>query len=317
MTERTWVIVNPAAGGGRTGRAWPGLAERLRRAGIAFTPCVTCGPGDGAICARAALGDGAETIVVVGGDGTLNETVNGCLAAGREGGSRPTLALLPTGTGHDFARLLSIRDEAAALAALRCGTPRAVDVGRIAFRDDAGEERERFFINVADFGLGRVTNEAIARGPRLPGGLAYLYGALASIAAYAPATIEIEVDGERAYHGSSGMLVIANGRFFGGGMRVAPKARPDDGLFDIGVLEGVSRAALAGGLLPRVYRGTHLRHPTVHFFRGATVRVTAATPFPLQADGETLGHAPAHFTLLPRAFRVLAPAADAPTRAES
>jgi YegS/Rv2252/BmrU family lipid kinase len=312
MTARlpgaVWAIVNPAAGNGRAGRQWPALAERLRAAGIAFTPCVTCGPGDATRCAGWAVAAGAETIVVVGGDGTLNEVVNGCLAdgCGGEAGARPALALLPVGTGADFARGLGIGRETMFDALLR-GRARAVDVGRVAFRDAAGAERERHFINIADLGLGYQTNLAVRRAPRALGPAAYLYGALASIARYRPVEARVVVDGQPAYDGPVAIVGVANGPFFGGGMHAAPKARHDDGLLDVLVLEGVSRRALIADLLPRVYRGAHLRHPAVHFFRGEAVAVEAATPLMLQADGEGVGGAPARFSVLPRALRVLTP----------
>ncbi len=304
----TWAIVNPAAGNGRTGREWPALSARLLDAGVEFTPCVTCGPGDATVCARSALRDGAETLIVVGGDGTLSEVVDGCFGNDHPAGSGPTLALLPSGTGTDFARGLGISGKVAIDVLLR-GTARPVDVGRVAFHDDAGARRERHFINIADCGLGYETNLAIARGPKALGGtLAYLYGALSSIARYTPTVARVGVDGQPVYNGPSAIVGVANGPFFGGGMHAAPKARHDDGLFDVLVLEGVPRRVLIADLLPKVYRGAHLRHPAVHFFRGATVTVEADGPFLLQVDGDGVGDAPARFTLLPRALLVLTPA---------
>lgn len=307
---RIWVIVNPAAGGGRAGREWPALATSLGAAGVAFAPCVTCGPGDAARCARAAVTAGATTIAVVGGDGTLNEVVDGCLALESEGRSTPlpTLALLPIGTGADFARGLGIRSGAAALATLARGKERPIDAGRVAFFDAAGTERVRHFVNVADFGLGPATSEQTPRDHRRFGTAAFLWGALVAIAGYAPVPARVEIDGVLAYEGPSSIVVVANGQRFGGGMRVAPKARLDDGLFDIVMLGAVTRRALLTGLLPRIYRGTHLRHPAVHLGRGAQVTVGATAPFPLELDGEVVGFAPARFEVLPCALRVLAPA---------
>ncbi len=313
--DNTWAIVNPAAGNGRTGREWPALSARLRNAGVAFTPCVTCGPGDAAVCARNALRDGAETLIVVGGDGTLSEVVDGCFGDGRPLGPGPTLALLPWGTGADFARGLGIGRKRAIETLLR-GAPRPIDAGHVRYHgegDEAGAERERHFINIADCGLGYETNRAIARGPKALGGpLAYLYGALSSIARYAPAVVRVAVDGQPVYSGPSAIVGVANGPYFGGGMHAAPKARHDDGLFDVFVLEGVTRRVLAGDLLPKVYRGAHLLHPALHFFRGTSVTVDADRPFRLQLDGDAVGDAPARFTLLPRALRVLTPAERGP-----
>ncbi len=305
-----WAIVNPAAARGRAGERWPELSGRLRQSGVDFTACVTCGPGDGIRCARMAVAHGADLLVVVGGDGTLNEVVNGCLdATPAPGRSPPRLALWPVGTGVDFARGLGIGGDEAALAALLRGVPRAVDVGRVTFRDEAGDLAERAFINVADLGLGPETSRRIARGPNWFSPGAYFAGALASIAAYRPTRVRLTVDGEPAYHGDAGLVAVANGRYFGGGMKVAPHARLDDGLFDVFLLEHTSRRVLATELLPRVYRGTHPRHPAVHFYRGGAVTIDADTPFPLELDGEVVGVTPATLTVAQRAQWVLAPPA--------
>lgn len=246
MTGRTWAIVNPAAGGGRAGREWPALAAALRRAGAAFTQCVTCGPGDGVRCAAAAVRDGAELLVAVGGDGTLGEVATGCFLAGAA--HVPRLALLPVGTGADFARCLGIT-RATALAAIVAGRPRAVDVGRARFLAPDGATGERYFLNVADLGLGPRASLAIRRGPRRLGPVAYLYGALAGIAAYALEDVRVAVDGAPVFAGPAGLVAVANGAFFGGGMRLAPGARPDDGVFDVLTLAGTTPIAI--DLLPR------------------------------------------------------------------
>ena len=303
-----WAIVNAAAAKGRAGECWPELGGRLRRAGLDLTPCVTCGPGDGRRCARMAVAHGADLLIVVGGDGTLNEVVNGALdATPGPGRPPPQLALWPVGTGTDFARGLGIGGDEEALAALLRGVSRPVDVGRATFRDEAGNPTERAFVNVADLGLGPETSRRIARGPRWFGPGAYFAGALASIAACRPARVRLTVDGEVAYHGDAGLVAVANGRYFGGGMRVAPHARLDDGQFDIFLLEHTSRRVLAIELLPLVYRGAHPRHRAVHFYRGGAVAIEADTPFPLELDGEVVGATPATMAVAPRALQVLVP----------
>ncbi|HET8627113.1 MAG TPA: diacylglycerol kinase family protein [Thermomicrobiales bacterium] len=307
VTERTWAIVNPAAGGGRAGREWPALAATLRRASVALTQCVTCGPGDGVRCAATAVRDGADLVIAVGGDGTLGEVVTGCLLAATE--RPPRLAVLPLGTGADFARCLGIT-LTTALAAIADGVPRAVDVGRARFLAPDGAPGERYFLNVADLGLGPRTSLAIRRGPRRLGAAAYLYGALASIAAYAPEPVRVAVDGAPVFAGPAGLVAVANGVYFGGGMRLAPGARPDDGAFDVVTLAGTTRRVLATDLLPRVYRGAHLGHSAVRLYRGREVHVEACggAPWPLETDGEVVGTTPVTIELLPRAVEVLTPA---------
>lgn len=302
------IILNPAAGNGRAGREWPGLARRLRAAGIDFRQLVTCGPGDATLLARLAVDEGAARLIVVGGDGTINEAVNGireAVAAGVD--EAPVVALIPLGTGSDLARGLGLPNDTAAIETLRHGSVRAIDLGTVTFRDADGQEATRLFANVADFGLGPVTSQLIAQGSKRLGPAAYLYGALSAIAGYAPTAIRITVDGTTLYDGPSGMAVVANGTYFGGGMHVAPRARLDDSLFDVLVLGSTNRRALVSSILPRVYRGAHLGHPAIAHTVGRTVTIDAAKPFPLELDGEIVGTTPAQFTLLPGTLRLLSP----------
>ncbi len=308
----TWVIVNPAAGNGKAAQHWPHLATQLTAQGITFTQAITCGPGDGIMLAAQAVAARATRLIVVGGDGTLNEIVTGLSQAITLGTAVPTLALLPLGTGTDFARGLGITSIEAGLNALHNDQPQAIDLGIAQFHDQAGQAQRRAFVNVADCGLGPHATAQIRNVSQLPGQLAYLYGATQAIAAYTPAMTQINVDGQEAYHAPCGLLAVGNGRYFGGGMHVAPKAQLADGQFDLVILGGTNRRRLLSELLPRVYRGTHLRHPAVHLLRGATIAITAEPPLPLELDGEIVGSTPATFSLLPQALNVFAPTAHRP-----
>jgi len=305
--ERTWLILNPAAGKGRAERAWPTIATQLRSRGIRFTQAVTCGPGDATFLAQQALADGATQLIVAGGDGTLNEVVNGLTTAQIAKTNLPALALLPLGTGTDFARGNDIYSLDDALTTLQHGQRRALDLGLARFRDPSGAEQERAFVNLADFGLGPVASQQIAHADRRLGRGAYLYGALRAIAAYAPVPTRITVDDRVVYDAPCGLLAIGNGRYFGGGMRITPLARTDDGLLDVVILGATDRRTLISELLPRVYRGSHLRHQAVHFARGTTITVEATPALPLELDGEIVGTTPARFTLLPSHLHLLVP----------
>ncbi len=308
--ERTWLILNPAAGAGRAERAWPMIATRLRSRGIRFTQAVTCGPGDATLLAQAALADGATQLIVAGGDGTLNEVVNGLATAQIAKTNLPTLALLPLGTGTDFARGHGIRSLDDALLTLQHGQRRALDLGLARFRDQNGEEQERAFVNVADFGLGPLASQQIARVDRRLGSGAYLYGALHAIAAYVPVPTRITIDDHCVYDAPCGLLAIGNGRYFGGGMSITPLAHTDDGLLDVVILGATDRRTLVSDLLPRVYRGSHLRHQAVHFARGTAITVEASPALPLELDGEIVGTTPARFSLRPAYLDLLVPGED-------
>lgn len=305
--ERTWLILNPAAGKGRAERAWPTVAAQLGARGIRFTQAVTCGPGDATLLTQQALIAGATQLIVAGGDGTLNEVVNGLAAAQIAKTNLPKLALLPLGTGTDFARGHGIRSLDDALTTLQYGQLRALDLGVARFHDPRGAEEERAFVNVADFGLGPRASQQIARVDRRLGSGAYLYGALRAIAAYAPVSTRVTVDDHLVYDASCGLLAIGNSRYFGGGMRITPLARTDDGLLDVVILGATDRRTLVSELLPSVYRGSHLRHPAVHFARGTTITVDATPPLPLELDGEIVGTTPARFTLLSAQLSLITP----------
>jgi len=306
-SERTWLILNPAARKGRAEREWPTIAARLRSRGVVFTQAMTCGPSDATMLAQQALADGATQLIVVGGDGTLNEVVNGLAIARTVNTNLPTLALIPLGTGVDFARGHGIHSLDDALATLHHGSHHTIDLGLAHFRDAGGQERERFFVNVADCGLGPTASQQIARVDRRLATGAYLYGALRAIAAYAPTPTRITVDDHVVYEAPCGLLAIGNGRYFGGGMAITPRAHTDDGLLDVVILGTTDRRTLVGELLPRVYRGSHLRHPAVHFARGTTITVEAEPPLPLELDGEIVGTTPVTVTLRQSYLRLLVP----------
>ena len=220
----------------------------------------------------------------------------------------PLVVPMPLGTGADCARGLGIGTPERALAALTGGTVRSLDVALARFADGRGGTTTRAFVNVADCGLGPRATAERARGARLPGGAAYLRGALGAIAAYSSPPVRVTIDGALAYEGRSGLLAVANGRFFGGGMAIAPDARPDDGLLDVIILAHTDRRALLTELLPRVYRGTHLRHPAVHARRGAVVAIATAAgvpPLAVELDGEIVGVTPLRCVTLAGALATL------------
>lgn len=301
------VIINPAAGSGRAGRRWPEFEAAMSRHGYDIQPHVTSGPGDATRIARELARDGARTIVCVGGDGTANEVVNGLIEGDRAISPETRLALVPCGTGKDLGRTLGTRDVESMLRALADGTTASIDVGRVTYHDGlTGETASRCFANVADAGIGAQTAERINRSSKALGGfVSYLTGAVRSIAAYKPWDVTVEVDGRKVYAGPAGMVVFANGRYFAGGMKVAPDASLCDGLLDIFVLEGVGKPTLLTSLLPRVYRGKHVGQPGVVYLAGDTATVTCASTMLLELDGEQLGTTPLTVDVLPGVLRVV------------
>jgi YegS/Rv2252/BmrU family lipid kinase len=306
-TSLLHVIINPAAGSGRAGRRWPEFETEMFRHGYEVKPNFTTGPGDAIRLARELAAGGARTIVCVGGDGTVNEVVNGLIADGRPVSLETRLAIIPCGTGKDLCRTIGTRDVTTMLRALADGTTAMIDLGRVSYRDARnGEPVERYFANVADAGIGAETAARINASSKALGGfVSYLSGAIRSIVAFKPWRITVEVDGEPIYSGPAGMVVFANGRYFAGGMKVAPDASLCDGKLDIFVLEGVGKRTLLTSLLPRVYRGRHIGRPGVVHLTGSEAHVTCEAGMLLELDGEQVGMTPLSVEVLPAVLPIV------------
>lgn len=307
-------IVNPVAGSGRPARAWPSIRQRLEQLGLRVDELHTAEPGAATYLARHLVQNGVRELLVVGGDGTLNEVVNGCLDQDGHPLGPVTLTIVPCGTGRDFPRLFGITRPEQAVDLLRWGETCRVDVGFLQFRDPAGLPRSRFFVNMADIGLGAETAAWVSHSTKQLGGfLAYLVGAMRTILRHRAATLSITVDGRHVFEGPALMVAIANGRFHAGGMRIAPMASVTDGQLEVFVLRNVSRLELLGSLLPAVYRGAHVGHPAVEHWSGRTVRVEAAEPIRVEMDGEPVGTTDIEARAVPRALTLRVPQGTCPS----
>jgi diacylglycerol kinase (ATP) len=233
----------------------------------------------------------------------MNEVANGI--AGREG---VELAAIARGTGWDFVRTHDIpRGVAAAARVALDGAVRELDVGRVEFRGWDGSERTALFANIASAGMsGAIARRANETTKALGGKLSYLWATLAVFFPWQNDVVRVTVDGERR-EGRMHDVVVANGRYFGGGMMICPEAAPDDGLFDVLLIGDLTKRDLLL-TLPKTYRGKHLPHPKAEVLRGATVTVDADEPLPIELDGEQPGTTPARFEVVPRALRLRVPA---------
>jgi len=260
--------------------------------------------GDGERLACRAVERGATRLVIAGGDGTVSEAVSGLLQCGR--GHAVEIGLLPLGTGRDFARLLGLgTDLEASVARLSSGKRRWIDAGRIRCRGREGGERMRYFLNISSIGLSAESARWLAwQGQRRRRGpLSYLISALVGLARYRMPLATIRVDDRVVHEGRLLLAAAGNGQYFGGGMRVAPGASIDDGLFDVVVIEAMS--ILASLLvLPRLVIGRHVRDRRVHVYRGAVIRAESAAKVWIEADGEPVGILPATIEVLPGAVRL-------------
>jgi len=291
VSETAHAIVNPASGNGRPVRVWPPLKRQLEGLGLRIEEHCTQGPGDATVIVRQLLQRGARELIVVGGDGTLNEAVNGYLDQdGCPLTRNAVLTIVPCGTGRDFPRLFGLHHPAQVASVLRAGEICRVDIGVIEYRDPSGKPARRFFVNMADAGLGAETAAWVSGSHKLFGGfLTYFLGAARTILRYRGHPLELWVDGQLVHHGPALMVALANGRFHAGGMRIAPMASVTDGLLEVFLLRPVSRWQVLTSLLPAVYRGGHLSHPAVTHWRAQRVEIRSPEPIRIEMDGEQPG----------------------------
>ncbi len=301
---KTVFLVNPASDNGSTGRRWPDIARRAGEAGLRGDALISEYPGHLAELAGEAVRNGATELVVVGGDGTVHEVADGLLRAGL--GSSVELAILPLGTGRDFAHSLRIpRRLGAAIEVARAGRIRTIDAGRATYTTDEGEAAA-FFANFAGAGIsGAIARRANQTTKALGGRLSFLWATIAVFSRWQPADMTIEIDGERRDARLLEALAM-NGDYTAGGMWVAPEAAPDDGGFDVVLIGDFSKAEFVT-TFPKIYRGTHVSHPKVEIVRARVLRVNASSPLPIVLDGEQPGTTPVRFELVPQALRLRVP----------
>lgn len=285
------VLVNPVSAGGRGARVWAAIADAVRRRRPGARVHITRSPGDAeAVAAAWAGGNGGDggtpaELLVVGGDGTLHEAVNGLARAGR---LDLRIGVIPAGTGNDFARSNGIPAGPAALPPALDAGIRQVDLGRIRFRAPDGADRERIFLNSASAGLS-VRGNAIAHRlrRRLPSSICYVLGGIGAVLSERRRDrrcVRMEVDGREVYAGAAVNLTVANGETFGSGLPIAPGASIRDGMLDQVVVGDVGRLGAAQAFLA-LLRAKHVELPSVRRTGGRRVRIALAGPADLEADG--------------------------------
>lgn len=312
MDPRTVVIVNPKSQGGRLGKRWIELSETLTRA-FPFDHVETTGPGDATKLAREALAAGAERIVAIGGDGTINEVVNGFFDdKGAPIKPSASFGLVPFGTGGDFRRTMGIPMETAeAAAVLRANRTKKIDVGKLEMTTRGGGKQLRMFVNIASFGVSGVVDRLVNESGKKLGRLSFMLATARATWAYTNQRVQMIFDDDPAtrVEATINTVAVANGKFFGGKMKVAPEAEVDDGLFDVVAMGDLN----FGDLLKsgrRLYAGTHIGMDKVTSRRARIVEAEPIDPkaiVELDVDGEAPGLLPARFELLPGALSMVVP----------
>ena len=310
------IIVNPESAGGATRAAWPSIASDLRSHFGAFTIAFTEQSGQGIELAAEAARKGVKFIIACGGDGTISEVANGIL----QSGTAAELGILPSGTGGDFRRTLEIplrRRDAAQI--LRDGRTRLIDVGRVTYINPAGIEDTRYFLGVASFGMSASVIERVketgpewlpARAPKWLTGRISFGASMLQTAMQSPSVkVVVQLDDRPEQHLSVANFCIANARYFGGGMKIAPEAKLTDGRFDVVTIGDMGARKILTNA-PRIYVGSHLSMDQVHHALAKKVIARAVSKdeeVTVEVDGELPGRLPAEFQILPAALRVRCP----------
>jgi YegS/Rv2252/BmrU family lipid kinase len=307
MCPKTLVIVNPESDRGRTKKRWTHINEALRAFFKEFDYEFTEKPFQAAEIARDAIKNGTELVIGIGGDGTLHEIANGFFENRVPINIDAALGIIPSGSGSDFSRSLHIpSDPHKALQVIAQSRSNLIDIGLARFYDHSGTEQERFFLNISDFGIGgEVVNRMNQR--RAQGKPAsYLKSLIATFIRYKNKQLKISIDGTELPEKEFMIGAIANGRIFGKGMKIAPEASLNDGLFDIVLIKGISLWEF-GRNVRRIYTGSHLSHAKITLFRGKSIDVQpldADKEVLIEMDGEQLGRLPATFDLCPLSIAV-------------
>jgi YegS/Rv2252/BmrU family lipid kinase len=290
VSRKLALLVNPAAAGGKALAAVAPARAELERLGAEFRVIETSSGDHAKREAKAAGADGA-TVVAVGGDGIVG-TLAGAIC-----GTDGALAIIPAGRGNDFARVLAIPTDPAQAARLAfTGEERMLDVGEVDGKS---------FVGIASVGFDSDANRIANDAKLVRGNLVYAYAALRALVSWKPAHFDVVVDG--VHHETTGYTVaVANSKAYGGGMFVAPHAELDDGQLDVMLTDAHSKLRFLRSL-PKVFKGTHVDEPEVHFFKGASVEVRSDRPFTMYADGDPLADLPATVRVRHRALRVIVP----------
>lgn len=306
MKKSNWIaIVNRAAGGGRTERDWPEISHLLDKHEIPYEPVFTNRRLHASIIARNKINEGYSKIIVVGGDGTMNEVINGVFAQKRIRTTEVMLGMISVGTGNDWARMFNIpSDYEGAILTIKKQKTFIQDAGLVYYRKN-GKEWKRYFINIAGMGFGArvVERTNLMKEKGKSGPFLYFYNIFYSLMKYRSQGAEIAIDGI-SFDRIIFSLNVGIGRYNGGGMMQVPHAVADDGLYSITLIKKIGKLNVLANV-NRLYNGTITKHSKVETFVGKTVQIAGPEKLKVETDGESLGHGPLSFTIIPRSVTVI------------
>jgi len=302
-------VVNPASGAGKAGREWAVVESWLPSTGLPYEVARTTRPLEATEIAQRNVLASRPVVVAVGGDGTLNEVVNGFFRNGAPIPTTTKLAMVPLGTGGDFRRTLRIPvDTRQAVEVLRSGLVRKLDAGCVTYTNADGSTGVRHFINIADAGLGGDVVSIVGNGTKRFGAATYTVAGLRALIGFKNKPMTVDVDGAAFQLPKAQQVVIANCQFFGGGMQMAPSASPTDGVFDVILIKNAGKIETMRGMND-IRSGKHLdqNNPKMELMYGKRVSVSSPEKVKLDIDGEAVGFLPALFEIQPGAIEFITP----------
>jgi diacylglycerol kinase (ATP) len=295
-------IVNPAAGHGKALEAWAKVRAHLK---CAVETVRTEGPGHATRLAAQALAQSADTIVAVGGDGTINEVVNGFFEQDRLISNRASLAIVPHGTGSDFIKMLQLPPDAeTAAAVIQAKNHRLLDLMKVRYTKLDGTPASRYAINITSFGMGAAVASRVNRSSKIFGRkMSFVLATVRTAMAFSGSSVSMCFDNSKTIHAEVTNVAVGNGKYQGAGMLSCPRAAIDDGVLDVTVVEFLPALQLLRNL-PLLYNGKIYSHPKIQFHRVQSVRADSKKIVLVEVDGETVGRLPIEISVMPQALRM-------------
>ncbi len=302
---KTAVIINPNAANGATGKKIDFFKNLLQKTG-SFELKFTKAKGHATELSRESLKEGFNRVIAIGGDGTFNEVVNGFYENEQPVNHDAVLGLISGGTGADFIKTVEFpKDETKAIDRIIEDNIKLIDLGKVTYDMPDKSRKTRYFLNIADAGVGGEVVERVNNTTKLFGGFAsFLIGTISTVMEYKNQRTQIIFDDDFKIDKITNNIVVGNGKFFGGGMKILPDARLDDGLFDVIIIGDINKVEFFKNI-PKIYNGTHIHDPKIQCRKAKKVYITAESPLKIDIDGEQEGFTPAEFKIIPGAVKIL------------
>ncbi len=302
--NKIFTVVNPVSAGGKTGKKWPVYRNNFHEEGIKLDIVKTGYPGQATTLVKEALSTGYRDIMAVGGDGTVNEVVNGFFSRGELINPHVRLIIFSLGSGSDYIKTLGITNDINnIIEIINNGYRDYIDLGLACYINNEGVKENRYFVNIADSGIGGETvfNQ---RSKKLGGLMSYLFAALKTLLNYKNKRYKLVIDNKKILHRKISSVFVANGKYFAGGMKIAPEANLKDGKFNVIILGDLKKGETILNLY-KAYTGNHLSHPKVKVVSAKQISINSKERVLLEIDGEAVGRLPAKFTILKHKLPVL------------